>query len=68
MKLLALSIETLVIEIENQERLMESYKEQDNYGKMCGQYHYLDGLHRALLLVRWVYAANDIEHLDKGLS
>ncbi len=61
MELLKLSIETLQIEIENQENLMEHYTGQKNYGRMYAQEHYLDGLRKALLLVRGVYAANDIE-------
>ena len=67
MKLLSLGIETLMIGIENQEKCMtKMYTEQKDYGKMYGQEQYLDGPRKALLLVREVYAANDIEHFDKG--
>ncbi len=55
MKLLSLSIETLMTEIENQEKLMISFTEQKDYGKMHAQDQCLDGLRKALLLVRGVY-------------
>lgn len=68
MKLLKLSIETLKIEIKNQENLMEQYTRQKNYGKMYAQDQYLDGLRKALLLVLGVYAANDIKTQFKEVA
>lgn len=68
MKLLKLSIETLIIEIENQEKLMQAYLERKDYSKVYGQEQYLEGLRKALLLVRGVYAANDIETQFKEVS